>query len=429
MKFVRECPVCLNEYSQLGKHLRQTHRVKNETERKILLKLGSGRTDVRTERCSVGGCDYQGSRLDRHIREIHSEMTVEERAKMMEITKQMKAIKELAALRMTDPVPAMATYLDPVDEETEVLCLGDDEAPRDCGNEECGEVRRGYVRELARLTTLHDQTLQDMGALRLQIQLLKRKLADSRYQVMIPHSRRARARREAAVEQLFRNSEEVAEEDVEDVVAVAEDVVAEDVAEEATLPAPNKEEQVYIPKQRKATSRNVNSPWMAGSGRGNVMRRIKMPPSMEEYLQNFGKLHEGTNPTRKMRENAKSKVSRVKTFILFMGNKHKRLSDWLFMDNPVKLKKWCNKLARGMQETTVEFYLKNNLQFLNYMQQTPPRSSRLTKVNMTAVIRDIKVALKSLKRLLVVHQTSVKQEKYSKLPGCEAITEKEEGIV
>ncbi|XP_029281734.1 uncharacterized protein LOC115003936 [Cottoperca gobio] len=87
MTSVRECPVCLNEYSQLGKHLRQTHRVKNETERKILLKLGSGRTDVRTEPCGVGGCQYQGSRLDRHIRDIHSEMTVEAREEMMKTTK------------------------------------------------------------------------------------------------------------------------------------------------------------------------------------------------------------------------------------------------------------------------------------------------------------------------------------------------------
>ncbi|XP_029281733.1 uncharacterized protein LOC115003935 [Cottoperca gobio] len=160
---------------------------------------------------------------------------------------------------------------------------------------------------------------------------------------------------------------------------------------------------------------------MVGSGRSNVMRKIKMPPAMEEYLESFGRVHEGTNPTRKMIENARSKVSRVKAFLMYMGNKHPRLSDWMFLNNAGKLKMWCDKLLKTMKVTTVEFYLKNNLQFLTFMQQTPPRSSRLTKANMVGVVRDMKVALKSLKRLVVVHQMAVKRTKYSELPGGDAI--------
>ncbi|XP_035479711.1 uncharacterized protein LOC118299797 isoform X2 [Scophthalmus maximus] len=50
------------------------------------------------------------------------------------------------------------------------------------------------------------------------------------------------------------------------------------------------------------------SPWSSGSGRGNLMRRITLPASMEEYLQTYRAHHEGLDPMTKMKENAVSKM-------------------------------------------------------------------------------------------------------------------------
>jgi len=44
----------------------------------------------------------------------------------------------------------------------------------------------------------------------------------------------------------------------------------------------------------------------------------------ERVLEEFGYLHAGINP---------SKVSCIKSFLLFMGQGHTRLSDWEFLDD------------------------------------------------------------------------------------------------
>lgn len=51
----------------------------------------------------------------------------------------------------------------------------------------------------------------------------------------------------------------------------------------------------------------------------------------ENILERFRAHHAGLNPTVKQEEKAKSKVSRVKSFLLYMGHGHTRLSDWLFL--------------------------------------------------------------------------------------------------
>ncbi|AWO98439.1 Hypothetical protein SMAX5B_001507 [Scophthalmus maximus] len=56
-------------------------------------------------------------------------------------------------------------------------------------------------------------------------------------------------------------------------------------------------------------------------------READKPPTID------GAHHEGLDPRPKMSENAISKVSRVKTFIIYMANNQTRLSDWLFLDN------------------------------------------------------------------------------------------------
>ncbi|XP_047186374.1 uncharacterized protein LOC118292847 [Scophthalmus maximus] len=164
------------------------------------------------------------------------------------------------------------------------------------------------------------------------------------------------------------------------------------------------------------------SPWSSGSGRGNLMRQISLPPSMEDYLRTYRAHHEGLDPTPKMTENAISKVSRVKTFILYMANNRSRLSDWLFLDNMSRIRGWSRSVVEGgMKITTAKFYLQNALHFVRFMTGIPPKTCRLTRVQFTSVERELKTGVRSLQRRVVVHQMSTKRIKISKLPSRQAL--------
>lgn len=156
------CPLCKHTYSALYKHLKNIHLVTNAEERRILLNLAAGRVNMRTSSCLISGCDYMLTRLDRHIRQAHTELTIQERASMVVEAKRRTSIKLLADLRASNPRPSMTNTLDQQEEllEEEIL---DEPVPltpeTDCDNEECKEAKRQYQKQLAQLTEQRDQLL------------------------------------------------------------------------------------------------------------------------------------------------------------------------------------------------------------------------------------------------------------------------------
>jgi len=70
-------------------------------------------------------------------------------------------------------------------------------------------------------------------------------------------------------------------------------------------------------------------------------------------------------------------------------------------------------MSEGKEVTTMNFYLRNILQFLNYLQETPPRSCRLRRGQVSALTRAVNKAL--LARPIVTHQLTVKARKIKKI--------------
>ncbi|GLD68332.1 uncharacterized protein AKAME5_001964500, partial [Lates japonicus] len=114
--------------------------------------------------------------------------------------------------------------------------------------------------------------------------------------------------------------------------------------------------------------------------------REDLLPHKEEYLQTYRPFHEGPDPTPKIKEDALSKVSCIKTFLLYMGHSHTRFSDWLFLDNLPKVRRWSRSVViSGMKITTTKFYLKNAANFLDFLKSTPLRTCWLTKAQLNAI--------------------------------------------
>ncbi|KAL3062135.1 hypothetical protein OYC64_010110 [Pagothenia borchgrevinki] len=107
-----ECPLCRMQYRALQRHLVVRHLVLNKDERNILLRMSNGRINIRLEPCSVVGCSYHGTRLDRHIDCAHPELSQKEADLVLQELKRKTGLKMLKELREIDLPVQMITTLD-----------------------------------------------------------------------------------------------------------------------------------------------------------------------------------------------------------------------------------------------------------------------------------------------------------------------------
>nr|XP_055063038.1 uncharacterized protein LOC129446112 [Misgurnus anguillicaudatus] len=134
--------------------------------------------------------------------------------------------------------------------------------------------------------------------------------------------------------------------------------------------------------------------------------------ALNELLAEFRRHHEGPEPSRKLRDNVTSKVYRIRAFVAYMAEGKSRLATLRFMDDPERMRTWVTNLrASKMTETTLNHYLNNVAQFLDYVYETPPPTSRLSKKSMLGIRREVRALLKGLRRGVVMHQIGVKQAK------------------
>ncbi|XP_041840379.1 uncharacterized protein LOC121639285 [Melanotaenia boesemani] len=458
--------MCERRFIHVSKHLKTAHLVFNKEEKKILVNHAIGRVGYRTAKCPVSGCGYQQTRLDRHLKETHLELEPYQLHSKIEEVKMSQTIQLLRALRASNPTPMMVSSLDLIEEMQEhiVDVSPPQQSPEPtCGDPECVQRTHILKREIETLRFEKRQQMDDINDLRAKVQVLQRRVRRYKARFMSsgrPHlepmcdeeeagpSKRVPARQPVPLEVQQVPLEEqpvpLEEQPVpleEQPVPLEEQPVPLEeqpvLLQEQPIPLeeqpslqvekvqPPQQQEAPVPRKKSRKEKHPGTtpikgyaPWTEGSGRGNRMRFIPIPPAMEEYLDTYRDFHAGLNPTRKVLENAKSKVSRVKTFIFYMAHGHSRLCDWLFLDDMARIRGWVRSLVRGakMKVTTAEFYLKNVANFVKFVSETPPRTSRLTKVQIFSLQREIRMCIKNLQRELVVHKMSVKRQKVGKLP-------------
>nr|XP_020444971.1 uncharacterized protein LOC109953864 [Monopterus albus] len=142
----------------------------------------------------------------------------------------------------------------------------------------------------------------------------------------------------------------------------------------------------------------------------------------KNYFKQYQAFHEGSCPSAKHRENAFSKVSRIRSFLAFMAGKDSSLATWRFLDKAEQIIQWPNVLAAsGKNITTANFYLRNVLQFMIYFKETPPKLARLSQSQITGVIRAVRQAVKSIAKKMLAHQLTTKDKKLSKVVSQESL--------
>lgn len=136
----------------------------------------------------------------------------------------------------------------------------------------------------------------------------------------------------------------------------------------------------------------------------------------ERFLDAYRAYHEGSIPSPKQKENALSKTSRVKTFLYSLLTGKKKTSGWRFLHDIAGITGYVSSLkAEGKAITTVNYYLRNILQFCLYLREAPPKQCRLSQSHLTAVVRALQAELRSINKPLVLHQLRVKAQKMSRV--------------
>ncbi|XP_073731779.1 uncharacterized protein [Misgurnus anguillicaudatus] len=151
--------------------------------------------------------------------------------------------------------------------------------------------------------------------------------------------------------------------------------------------------------------------------------RSESPPHFPEHvtclnvlLNEYRRHQEGPEPTPKLRENVGGKIYRIKNFLSFMAKGRSKLHTLTFLNDMDRIRGWVHSLRKKViVDTTINHYLKNVAQFIDYVVDTPTVTCRLSKKALVGVRREVRSLIRGLKRQVTVHQMAVKRSKDGRL--------------
>ncbi|XP_075938455.1 uncharacterized protein LOC142939013 isoform X2 [Anarhichas minor] len=428
-KYSSTCPLCSKICVAMQYHLRKSHFVENIEERRVLLGLATGRLNIRSEACPVAGCQYKSTRLDKHLTAGHPELDDDGINISLKMVRRQVALAKLAALRASNPAIPLASGLDLVlleeeeqqvreqdqeeeqqvreqDQEEEQQVREQDQGeeepvPEECTKAECIALQETSRRQANRLRALEIQLSQHLKRNKRDCKTIRRLTAG-----LIKDSGEAFI---TAERQGMEGDDQEAGTSSQPAPA-AEDLSDEELSFEEPAAEEPAAEKAQVDKDQ-----NIKR-LFRGSGRSSGMRSLVFSKSIDEYLEEYKRFHQGSAPTAKQKENALSMVSRVKSFIFFMAWGNKELCSWKFLHNPEGIRNYATHLqSSGKTVTTATFYLRNIYQFCKYISETPPSLSQLSQVELVGIIRAVKSTLTNLSKPVVLHQLKVKSKKMDKL--------------
>ncbi|KAK5896582.1 hypothetical protein CesoFtcFv8_009725 [Champsocephalus esox] len=275
------CPICNSSYRALSKHLQRHHGVRNLDERKILLLLANGRTNIRLHPCTILGCEYRGTRLDHHLARDHVELAREELHVVQNKLKMTVAKKELYALRMTHPTIAMITaWAVDMEDDDDILSQPPPLSPvNECGNPDCKEWRM----EANAVRAQRDRYAFEVKSLRFKLQKRikhKRQRMDQWAGDMPAFDGEERERiilnkRPRAESTPTRLSESKGPSCSKSPIPACSKSPIPACSKSPTgshTHSSSSSEPASMHTEASSTSPPINSPWSRGRGRGNIMR-------------------------------------------------------------------------------------------------------------------------------------------------------------
>ncbi|MEQ2186865.1 hypothetical protein GOODEAATRI_033223 [Goodea atripinnis] len=105
-----------------------------------------------------------------------------------------------------------------------------------------------------------------------------------------------------------------------------------------------------------------------------------------------------------------------------MSEGQQKISDWTFLHNVERIKKWVSEMGQsGKEITTLRFYIHHAFQFVEYMVNCRPHQCRLTRQQTKEILLYLEKARKDTGRPIMVHQSRVKRAKMARIPQSASI--------
>ncbi|MGL4932935.1 MAG: hypothetical protein ACRC4P_06370, partial [Aeromonas sp.] len=99
-----------------------------------------------------------------------------------------------------------------------------------------------------------------------------------------------------------------------------------------------------------------------------------------------------------------------KSFIGYMSAGQSNLASLLFLDQTVRSRAWPTLLSQAkIVESSVNHYVKNVAQFIDFIIDTPPPTCHLSKKALVAIQQEVRSLICSMRRKVVVHEVKTKQ--------------------
>ncbi|MEQ2312217.1 hypothetical protein AMECASPLE_028570 [Ameca splendens] len=312
--------------------------------------------NIRSCPCPVLGCKYNtGHHLDRHIVNTHSELSDTQKEEMLSRARTSQARLLLGELRASMSTPAMVSDFDKRELEELYAPAGQvvEQQPSSsqdpvCCSAACADLLKSYKSELDTMAKIRvdlearvEQQQRTITTLKRLVASLRRKHAPTAQKVKRKRTEVEEASTSGQLEPHSGGESQVTEKQETTTSAAPSNLPTP----KEGIQIPGAEKQIVLPieairaEEEKETAGPASFSWSAGTGKGNLMRRIILPQSMELYLKWFQKFHTSTQATPKMIEAAKLRVSRVKAFLQYMSEGQQKISDWTFLHNVERIKK------------------------------------------------------------------------------------------
>ncbi|XP_061556903.1 uncharacterized protein LOC133415092 [Phycodurus eques] len=420
------CPLCQKKLDFVAKHLRERHKLKNKDERRILNKLALNRIKLSGGKCPVVECRKTVIDLQCHVYN-HVNVDPHRLQSLIQQLKVNEAIKQLAHLRSSSPLPPMVSQLDlnaqyeAAEEEKEEQeevdipssgCL-------DCAahlatirslEKQVSELKAGMKFELLESRiNVHPSGRSVAWESECPIKGEREDPDDEEFQGEAGSCKEAHceegpceeAKSDKSQGEEFEYENEYWEEEPHDDWGATDPGRPRDSSDDEGLPN-------ETAKQR--LRRKVKKLFGRKNSRRQAMK-LQFPVSIAAYIEEYLKHIFPQNGSRKMKDNAVTRLSRVMFFLSYMieGWQSENMWDWLFLDNGPHLQEFPKLLhARDLKISTRIKFMRQVQQFIKYLRKHRPIYIRLKRDRLSLVHEQIKKLMQEISRPVVKHRIMVK---------------------
>ncbi|XP_039678107.1 uncharacterized protein LOC120572755 [Perca fluviatilis] len=367
-----KCPICGLEYNDLMQHLKLGEQVCNKTELNLLCKLSHRHFSANLD-CPVRLCDSRKiNRLDKHLQRVHklgnNMVTL-----YIQKAKDRHIARQLALLRASKPYPPMVSHLDEIDEAA---------------------IEEGIRRKFEDPSSVpHDSEVVALSAAK-----PFETPSASATPLNKPASRSPR-------KTLFRRNKPVVRTPPPRckncvILAVELQVVKELL--EAEIERSDELKQLHSSTNReKAVKHKRHKPFSPSKA-----------PQYVKLVEEFREHTEGSNPTRKIRENARQRANHVLYFLTFMSKPAVPHVNLLFLKDYGRIRRFAAHLAdNNFKPTTIKSYLTDAVAFLKYVTSMAPEGVKIGVKSLNALAVELQARIRDVARAVLGQQLAQRRKK------------------